>query len=79
VSQVHLLTMNVPCLQELPLRSPLIRATKASGIRWGKPLGVAAQPPLSKNFWRRWSAITLLLRREQNPLLLLWKRQRKGQ
>jgi hypothetical protein len=37
-------------------------------------LGVKAQPPLSKNFWRSWSASPLLLRRERNQVLLLQKR-----
>jgi hypothetical protein len=37
----------------------------------GKPLGVTAQPPLSKNSWGRWSASPLLRKRAQNPLLLL--------
>jgi hypothetical protein len=58
--RVHLLTM--------------IRVMKANGTRWGKPLGVAAQPPLSKSFWRRWSARPLLLRRAQSPQLLLQKK-----
>jgi hypothetical protein len=52
----------------------LIRATKASGTQWGRPLGVVAQPPLLKNSWRRWSASPLLLRGAQSPLLLLRKR-----
>jgi hypothetical protein len=47
---------------------------KASGTRWGRPLEVVAQPPLSKNFWRRWSASPLLPRGARNPLLLLQKR-----
>jgi hypothetical protein len=29
---------------------------RASGTRWGSPLEVVAQPPLSKSSWRRWSA-----------------------
>jgi hypothetical protein len=40
---------------------------------------VVAQHPLSKSFWRRWSANPLLLRGARNPLLLLLKGQlRRG-
>jgi hypothetical protein len=74
MSRVLVLMTFLAC-RSCRLRSPLIRAMKASGTRWGKPLGVAAQPPLSKNFWRSCSASPLLLKRERNPLLLLRKRQ----
>jgi hypothetical protein len=37
-------------------------------------LGVAAQPPLSKSFWRRWSASPLLLKRALSPQLQLRKK-----
>jgi hypothetical protein len=33
-------------------QNPLIRATKASGTQWGSRLGVVAQPPLLKGYWR---------------------------
>jgi hypothetical protein len=49
------------------LRSPLIRAMKASGTQWGSPLGVVAHPPLSKSSWRSWSASPLLLRGAWSP------------
>jgi hypothetical protein len=45
----------------------LSRATKASGTRWGNPLGVVAQPPLSKSSWRRWSDSPLLLKGARSP------------
>jgi hypothetical protein len=44
-----------------------MRATKASGIRWGNPLGVVAHPPLLKSSWRRWSASPLLLEGAWSP------------
>jgi hypothetical protein len=56
------------------LWSPLIRATKASGTRWGNPLGVIAQPPLLKSSWRSWSASPLLLKGARSPQSLLLKR-----
>jgi hypothetical protein len=74
MSRVHLLTMNFPCLQELPPTEPLIRVTKASGTRWGNPLGVVAQPPLSKSSWRRWCASPLLLKGARSPQPLLQKK-----
>jgi hypothetical protein len=58
-----------------------MRATKESGIRWGNPLGVVAQPPLLKSFWRGWSASPLLLKGERSlqPLLLKkwWPQERR--
>jgi hypothetical protein len=48
--------------------------TKASGTRWGNPLGVVAQPPLLKSFWRSWSASPLLLKGARSPQLLLLKK-----
>jgi hypothetical protein len=44
-----------------------MRATKASGTRWVNPLGVVAQPPLWKSYWRSWSASPLLLKGARNP------------
>jgi hypothetical protein len=69
------LTMKFPCLQELPPTEPMDQGDEGELDTWGKPLGVAAQPSLSKNFWRRWSASPPLLRRAWNPPLLLRKRQ----
>jgi hypothetical protein len=58
-----------------------MRATKASGTRWGNPLGVIAQPPLWKSSWRSWSASPLLLKgaRSLQPLLLKkwWPQERR--
>jgi hypothetical protein len=48
-------------------------ATKASGTQWGSPLGVVAQPPLLKSFWRSWSASPVPIKRARNPQLLLRK------
>jgi hypothetical protein len=58
-----------------------MRATKASGIRWGNPLGIVAQPSLLKSFWRSWSASPLLLKGAWSPQPLLlkkwWPQERK--
>jgi hypothetical protein len=63
------------------LRSLLIRATKESVTQWGSRLGVVAQPPLLKSYWRNWSASPLLLKgaRSPQPLLLKkwWPQERK--
>jgi hypothetical protein len=64
----------LPCLQEVPPTEPLMRATKASGTRWGNPLGVVAQPPLWKSSWRSWSASPLLLKGARSPQPLLLKK-----
>jgi hypothetical protein len=46
MSRVCVLTMKFPCLQEMHLPSLLSRATKVTGTRWGRQLGVVvAQPP----------------------------------
>jgi hypothetical protein len=51
-----------------------MRAMKASGILWGNPLGIVAQPPLLKSFWRSWSASPLLLKGAWSPQPLLLKK-----
>jgi hypothetical protein len=50
-----------------------MRATKVNGTRWGNPLGVVAQPPLLKSFWRNWSASPLLIKSARNLQLPLRK------
>jgi hypothetical protein len=44
-----------------------MRATKVSGTQWGSRLGVVAQPPLLKIYWRNWSACPLLLKGARSP------------
>jgi hypothetical protein len=67
--------MKFPCLQEIPPTEPVEQGYEGGWDTVGKQLEVAAQPPLSKSSWRRWSASPLLRRRARNPLLLQ-KRQR---
>jgi hypothetical protein len=51
-----------------------MRETKASGIQLGSRLGVIAQPPLLKSYWRNWSASPLPLKGAQSPKASLLKR-----
>jgi hypothetical protein len=81
VARVHLLTMNFPCLQEVPPTEPVDQGDEGEWTRWGRPLGVVAQSPLSKSFWRRWSASPLLVKRARSLQLLLrrkwWPQKRR--
>jgi hypothetical protein len=63
--------MKFPCVQELPPTEPVDQGDEGE---WDT-VGVVAQPPLSKNSWRTWSASPLLLRGARNPPLLLRRRQ----
>jgi hypothetical protein len=45
---------------EESMLSPWRRATRACGPQWGNRREAGVQPPLSKNFWRSWSARPLL-------------------
>jgi hypothetical protein len=71
-----MLTMKFPYLQEIPPTVPVEQDDEGDWDTVGRSLVVKAQPPLSKSFWRRWSASPLLLKGAQNPSLLLLKRQR---
>jgi hypothetical protein len=79
MSRVDVLTTELPCLQELPPTEPADQGDEGEWDTVGEAAGSRSPAPLSKNFWRRWSASPLLLRRARDPLLLLRKRQRKGQ
>jgi hypothetical protein len=46
----------LPCLQEVTPTEPVDQGDEGEWNTVGNPLGVVAQPPLSKSSWRRWSA-----------------------
>jgi hypothetical protein len=70
-----MLTMKFPCLQEVPPPDPVEQGVEGDWDTVGSRLGVVlAQPPLWRNFWRRWSASPLLLRGAQSQPLLPLKR-----
>jgi hypothetical protein len=76
VSRVHLLTMS---LQELPPTEPADQGDEGEWDTVGEPVGSRSLAPTVEELLAQMERQPLLLRGACSPLLLLRKRQRKGQ
>jgi hypothetical protein len=73
------LTTELPCLQELPPIEPADQGDEGEWDTVGEAAGSRSPAPTVEELLAQVERQPLLLRRARNPLLLLRKRQRKGQ
>jgi hypothetical protein len=73
------LTTELPCLQELPPTEPIDQGDEGKWDTVGEAAGSRSPAPTVEELLAQMECQPLLLRGAWNPLLLLRKRQRKGQ
>jgi hypothetical protein len=76
MSRVHVLTMKLPCLQELPPTEPVEQGDEGEWDTVGEATGSRSPAPTVEELLAQMERQPLLLRRARNLPLLLRRRQR---
>jgi hypothetical protein len=79
VSRVDVLTTELPCLQELPPTEPADQGNEGEWDTVGEAAGSRSPAPTVEELLGQMEHQPPAAQEGAEPLLLLWKRQRKGQ